>query len=128
MWAIIVDEDNGLYKLDNIPYYAPLVASDDIVFAEYDEQEEMLIYRRTEVCSGNSTIQVVLMDKTQDPDSIRVIFDRLGCISERVNEEYFSMQIPMTVNYRPVKQKLDEMESKEIIGYAESCLSDDHKY
>jgi hypothetical protein len=42
MWATIVDKDKGLYKLDSIPFYAPLVASDDIVFAEFDDQEQML--------------------------------------------------------------------------------------
>jgi len=31
MWATIVDKDKGFYKLDSIPFYAPLVASDDIV-------------------------------------------------------------------------------------------------
>lgn len=45
MWATIIDKDKGLYKLDNIPFYAPLVASDDIVFAEFDEQQQMLTYR-----------------------------------------------------------------------------------
>ena len=33
MWATIVDKENGLYKIDNIPFYVPLLASDDIVFA-----------------------------------------------------------------------------------------------
>jgi hypothetical protein len=46
MWAIVVNKDKGYYKLDSIPFYAPLVASDDIVFAEFDEQEQMLTYWR----------------------------------------------------------------------------------
>lgn len=32
MWATTVDKDKRLYKLDNIPFYAPLVASDDMTF------------------------------------------------------------------------------------------------
>jgi hypothetical protein len=128
MWATIVDKDKGLYKLDNIPFYAPLVASDDVVFASFDEREQMLTYRRTVEYSGNSTVQVVLMDKSQDINSIRDTFDKLGCVSEKVNEGYFSMEVPVAVNYKPVKLKLDEMESKEIIGYAEPCLSDDHRH
>jgi hypothetical protein len=128
MWATIVDKDKGLYKLDNIPFYAPLVASDDVVFASFDEREQMLTYRRTVEYSGNSTVQVVLMDKSQDINSIRDTFEKLGCVSEKVNEGYFSMEVPVAVNYKPVKLKLDEMESKEIIGYAEPCLSDDHRH
>lgn len=127
MWAVVVDSDKGLYKLDNIPFYAPLVASDDIVFAEYDNQEQMLTYRKTENYSGNSTVQVVLMNKACDINSIRGIFEQLGCVSEKANEGYFSMEIPMSVNYKPVRQKLEELESKGIIGYAEPCLSDQHR-
>ena len=127
MWATIVDKEKGLFKLDNIPFYAPLVASDDIVFAEFDNREESLTYRKTIEFSGNSTIQVVLLDKTKVINSIRETFKELGCISERVNDSYFSMEIPADVNYKPIKEKLDELELQEIIGYAEPCLSDRHR-
>jgi hypothetical protein len=127
MWATIVDKDKGFYKLDNIPFYAPLVASDDIVFAEFDEQQQMLTYRKTVEFSGNSTVQVVLMDKSKDINSIREIFKKLGCVSEKVNEGYFSMEIPVSVDYKLIKQKLDDLELNEIIGYAEPCLADQHR-
>lgn len=127
MWATIVDKDKGLYKLDNIPFYAPLVASDDIVFAEFDEQQQMLTYRKTVEFSGNSTVQVVLMDNLKEINSIREIFENLGCLSEKVNEGYFSMEIPVSVDYKLIKQKLDELEQNEIIGYAEPCLADQHR-
>ncbi len=127
MWATVVDKNKGLYKLDNIPFYAPLVASDDIVFAEYDEQQQMLTYRKTIEFSGNSIIQVVLIDKTTDINSIRKTFEELGCVSERVNDGYFSMEIPALVNYKFIKQKLEELEQNEIIGYAEPCLADQHR-
>lgn len=128
MWAAIVDRDKGLYKLDSIPFYAPLVASDDVVFAEFDDQEQMLTYRKTVEYSGNSTIQIVLMDKFTDINTIRDMFRELGCVSEKVNEGYFSMEIPFSVDYKNIKQKLDEMETKEIIVYAEPCLADGHRY
>jgi hypothetical protein len=127
MWATIVDVDKGLYKLDSIPFYAPLVASDDIVFAEIDEQELMLTYRKTIKYSGNSTIQVVLMDKSKDINQIRDIFKELGCVSEKVNDVYFSMEIPSSIEYKKIKQKLDELETQEIIGYAEPCLAEGHR-
>lgn len=127
MWATIVDENIGLYKLDNIPFYVPLVASNDIVFAEYDEKQQMLKYRKTVEFSGNSTIQIVLLDKSKDLNSIRKTFEELGCVSEKVNDGYFSMGIPALVDYKFIKQKLEELEHNEIIGYAESCLSDRHK-
>lgn len=127
MWARIVDKDKGLYKLDSIPFYAPLVASDDIVFAEFDDQEQMLTYRKTLEYSGNSTIQIVLMNKTKDINIIRDLFKELGCVSEKVNEGYFSMEVPSSVDYRKVKQKLDELELNETISYAEPCLAERHR-
>ncbi len=127
MWATIVDKNKGLYKLDNIPFYAPLVASDDIVFAEFDDQEKMLTYRKTVEYSGNSIIQIVLMNKLKDINQIRDIFKELGCVSEKVNEGYFSMEVPSTVLYKKIKKKLDELETQEIIGYAESCLAEGHR-
>ena len=127
MWATIVDKNKGLYKLANIPFYAPLVASDDIVFAEFDKQEEMLTYRKTIEYSGNSTIQVVLIDKTKDINVIRDLFKELGCASEKVNEGYFSMEVPSLVDYRKIKLKLEELETNETIGYAEPCLADGHR-
>lgn len=127
MWATIVDKDKGLYKLDSIPFYKRLVASDEIVFAEFDKQEEMLNYCKTVEYSGNSTVQIVLMDKSKNINKIRNAFKELGCVSEKVNEGYFSMEIPSTVDYKNIKEKLDELEMREIIGYAEPCLADGHR-
>lgn len=126
MWATIVDKDKGLYKLDSIPFYATSVASDDIVFAEYDEQEQMLTYRETVEYSGNSTVQIVLMDNSKDINQIRDLFKELGCVSEKMNDGYFSMEI-LSVDYKNIKNKLDELETQEIIGYAEPCLADGHR-
>jgi hypothetical protein len=127
MWAEIVDAEKGLYKLDSIPFYGPRVASDDIIFAEHDEDEERLTYRKTVENSGNSIVTVVIMDKTSDINNIRDVFKDLGCLSERVNDAYFSMEVLADNNYLPIKRKLTELEDKGIIGYAEPCLSSNHR-
>jgi hypothetical protein len=127
MWAEAIDIEKGLYKIDSIPFYGPLVASDDVVFAEYDSDEERLTYRRTVKHSGNSIVAVVIMDKTRDVNEIRNIFSELGCLSERVNDGYFSMEILSEKEYGPIKQKLSELEDMGTIGYAEPCLSEKHR-
>ena len=38
------------------------------------------------------------------------------------------MEILADTNYQPIKEKLAELENKEIISYAESCLSSQHQY
>jgi|SRR5205809_985563 len=127
MWAETIDAEKGLYKLDSIPFYGPLVASDDIIFAEYDDDEQRLTYRRTVEHSGNSIVTVVVMDTAYDINKIREIFKDLGCLSERVNDGYFSMEILFDNNYGSIKRKLSELEDKGVIGYAEPCLSEKHR-
>jgi len=126
VWATIVDKNKGLYKIDNIPFYVPSIASADIVFAEYDEQEKMFTYRETIEYSGNSTVQVVIMDKKIKINNLRALFKKHGCTSERLNDAYFVMEIPANVDYKKIKIKLDKLEQQEKIEYAEPCLSDRH--
>lgn len=127
MWAEIIDKDKGLYKIDNIPFYAS-IASDDIVFAEYDDTEKMLAYKETIEYSGNSLIQVVIMDNSVVTNDIRDIFNSMGCKSEKLKEGYFVIEILADKNYEPIKQKLTKLQDKGIIDYAEPVLSDKHQY
>ncbi|MGZ3820205.1 MAG: DUF4265 domain-containing protein [Mucilaginibacter sp.] len=128
MWATIVDDEKGLYKIDSISFYGPSVASDDIIFAEYDESELMVTYRETIHYSGNSIIQVVLMNDEVEINNIRKIFEDLDCLSERLNDKYFAMEVLAEKDYKVIKEKLSELESEGIIGYAEPCLSETHRY
>jgi len=127
MWAETVDIEKGLYKLSNIPFYAS-VSCDDIVFAEYDEDEERLTYRKTVKHSGNSTIQVVVVNKEIPSNDLREIFNDFGCESEKFNDGYFVIEIPAKVDYTPIRQKLIELEEENIIYYSEPNLSNNHFY
>jgi len=127
MWAEIVDIEKGFYKIDNIPFYAE-IASDDIVYAEYDEDEKMLTYRETVEYSGNSLIQIIIMDKTVATNDIRDIFNSMDCKSEKFKEGYFVMEVLADKNYEPIKAKLSDLRDKGIIDYAEPVLSDHHQY
>ena len=88
----------------------------------------MLTYRKTIEYSGNSTVQVVMLDTKHDINTIRDMFKDFGCISEKLNDRYFAMEIPADKDYTPIRQKLSELEVQEIIGYAEPVLSDKHSY
>ena len=127
MWALVIDSEKGHYKLDSIPFYAPL-ASDDIVHAEYDDSELMLTYREIVKHSGNSNITVVIMNNAWDINNVRNLFSDLGCESERVNDAYFAMEVPSHIDYAPIKRKLEQLEKDGVIGYAEPCLSESHSY
>ena len=76
---------------------------------------------------GNSVVAVVIMDKMYEINNIRDIFKELGCLSERVNDGYFSMEVLADKDYGPIKQKLTELEEKGIIEYGEPCLAHKHR-
>lgn len=127
MWAEIVDAKKGLYKLSNIPFYAS-VSCDDIVFAEYDNDEAMLTYRKTVEHSGNSTIQVIILNKDIIANDLREIFNSFGCESEKFNDGYFVIEIPAKIDYTQIRNKLIELENQGLISYGEPNLSNNHFY
>lgn len=88
MWSEIIDSEKGIYKLDNIPFYGPLIATDDIFYAKYDETEEATVYKETIEISGNSIIQVVILKENFDKEIIRAKLKLMGCESEGLNETF----------------------------------------
>ena len=128
MWCLPLDAELGLYKLDNIPFYAPLIAADDVIFAEKDDSEGgMLAFKKVMEASGNSTIHIVRMDESNDIESLLNPVFELGCNFEGVNENYLALDVPSDVNYGPVRNILDKLEQEDLIGFAESCLSEIHQ-
>jgi len=127
MWAEIIDLKKGYFKLDNIPFFGPLIATDDIFFAEYDEKEERLVYRKTIESFGNSILQVVILEKGFDKEIIREKLKSVNCITESLNETLVAVEVTKDVDYSIVKKLLSEYELQEIIEFAEPCLSEKHR-
>jgi hypothetical protein len=96
--------------------------------AKYDDIEKILTYIETVEYSGNSTIQVVILNKAVVTNDIRNMINLLGCESEKFQEGYFVIDVPAEKDYKPLKRKLSDLQEKGIIDYAESCLSDNHRY
>ena len=127
LWALEVDTTQDLYKIDSIPYYVPLIATEDVVRAVYNKMEEGLLYQETTTPSGNSTIQVIRLNEETPLLSLRKQLAELGCVSVEVNEDFFVLEVPANVNYAVVKDKLDELEQQQEVEYAEPSLSDIHR-
>ncbi len=127
MWAEIIDLEKGLFKLDNIPFFGPLIATDDIFYAEYDETEERFMHRKTIQNSGNSIVQIAILEKGFEAAIIREKLKAINCLSEELNETFFAVEIVKDVDYTLVRTILNEYESQEIIEYAEPCLSEKHR-
>jgi hypothetical protein len=126
MWLEIIDSEKGIYKLDSIPFYGPLIATDDIFYAKYDESEEMVTYKKTISISGNSIIQVVILKDNYDKEIIREKLRLMDCLSEGLNEKYFIVEVKKDVDYSIVKRFLNEYFELGLFDFAEPCLSKKH--
>ena len=126
MWALPIDKENGLYQLDSIPFYGPDIAPDDIFYAEYDEDEEMLAFREVRQRSGSSVIQVVMMQEPFGTTEVREQLSALGCISESLNDRYFVAEVPGSIDYKPIQSLLSTLMNDGRIEYAEAVLSSQH--
>ena len=128
VWALPLDKEKGHYQVDTIPLYIPFIASDDIILAEWDEEEEALAYRETVAASGNSTVWVVVVDDETAIEEIQKQFHDLGCLSETASDRYFALEIKADINYLKIRDKLNELRSAGLIDYAEPNLSEKHQY
>lgn len=124
---MIIDKVNGIYKLDSIPFYGPTIATNDEFYAEFDESEQMLTYRKTTKYSSNSIVLVSISQVGFNKEIIRNRFKELNCSSEGLNDSYFSMEILREVDYSGIRKILAEYENDEILEYAEPCLSEKHR-
>ena len=128
IWADIVNANLGHYRLDSIPFYVPFIATDDIVHAEYNNDEEMLLYDETVQPSGNSTLWVVITSEDSNVEDIRERFYEMGCLSDSLSYHFFTMEVKAETNYHVIKNKLNELKAEGIIDYMEGCLSVNHQY
>lgn len=125
LWAI--DLGDGTYKIDNIPFFAPLLACGDIVTAER-KYDDMLYYVDTVIDSEHSTIRIFF----ENENKIKEVYSKLekiGCGIEG-GEDYkhmTSVDVLPNTNFKEVTDYLQEMENNDYILYEESCISEYHQ-
>ncbi|WP_370455608.1 DUF4265 domain-containing protein [Flavobacterium sp. LC2016-23] len=122
-----MDLEKGIFKLDNIPFFGPMIATEDVFFAEYDEKEERLTYRETIETSGNSIVQIIIIEKGFDKEIIREKLKEINCESEGMNETLFAVEVTKEVDYSFVRSILEEYRELSVIDYGEPSLSDKHR-
>ncbi|PIF70331.1 DUF4265 domain-containing protein [Flavobacterium sp. 2] len=127
MWAEIVDLEKGLFKLDNIPFFGALIATDDLFYAELDEKEERLVYQKTIESSGNSIVQILILEKDFDKEIIIEKLKALNCLSESLNDTFLAVEIARETDYSIVRSVLNEYETLSVFEFAEPCLSEKHR-
>jgi hypothetical protein len=126
MWADIVDEAKGIYKLDNIPFFVTSFACGDIVKAKKIDDGFPTVIKLVEE-SGNSTINITFLSNEQPNKSdILKNLNDLGVDYEGMESllpGYYSLNIPQRVNYLAVREFLSSKE--DVLDFREACIGHD---
>jgi hypothetical protein len=127
MWARRVGEST--YKIDNVPFFAKLVSSGDIVFAEATATG--IIFRNLVHPSGHSTVRVIVHRESRNDDELRAVvggvrqaLQAIGCSTELSHiPNLIAVDIPPDVNYQSVAAFLSQKEHDGLLEYEEACLA-----
>ncbi len=112
---------NGLYQIDNIPFYAPNVSYNDIVTVENDEG--LLYFDGLERSSGHSTIQVVFFDESKVKNVLEELV-LLGCKWEGMEgKPYYAIDVSPDIHYADVRNILNQAFEAKFLDYKESCIT-----
>lgn len=120
LWAIKAGD--GLFKIDNIPFFVLGIAVDDIVSAVPEEGA----FRFKEVVhpSGHSTVRVVVYEPS-DVSAARELFKQLGCSTEQSHlPRLFAIDVPPSVSLDTLREVLDAGKRQDRWGYEEACLAE----
>ena len=119
LWAI--EMGDGLYKIDNIPFFVTGIAVEDIVSAE--PEAGMLVYKEVVHPSGHGTFRVVVYDHDEVP-GVRGLFKQLGCSTEQSHlRGLIAVNVPPSVPWDDLKRVLDTGRAQDRWDYEEACLA-----
>jgi hypothetical protein len=121
VWAT---PEGQYFRLDNIPFYAPGLALNDLIKVE--EDEGVLYFDELISASGHSTIQVIFF-KENEIERVLKSIENLGCKWEGMKgEPYFSIDVPEDINYLNFREFLDNEAGSGVLDFKEACLAENH--
>lgn len=118
VWAA---KEGELYRVKNVPFFAPNLAYNDLISVEDDDGE--LFFDRLIEPSGHTTIQIIFFNHecfkyvTED-------LTKFKCDWEGSHlKEYISVDVPKFVNYLEVRRYLKCKSEENILDFKEACLA-----
>jgi Domain of unknown function (DUF4265) len=110
----------NLYRVENIPFFAPNLALYDIISVEIDN--ELMYFDDLLTPSGHATIQIIFLNP-EEKDTVLMWLEQQGCSWEGMSKTlYFALDIPPNINYLHVTDYLNIKREKAILDYKEACL------
>jgi hypothetical protein len=127
LWARRVSD--GLYQIDNVPFFVRGISNSDIIAAVVDSRRELRFKALVEP-SEHSTIRVILFqdsaDKRAVSDRVRELRDqlsKLGCTTELSHlPGLVAVDVPPSVGLDPVIAMLAWGEEQQLWEYEEGSI------
>ncbi|HEV2636992.1 MAG TPA: DUF4265 domain-containing protein [Actinocrinis sp.] len=125
MWA--VDLGGGLARVDNVPWFVPRIAANDVVRAAPDEHGTLWFVERV-TASGNCTIRVLPFPDGALAGSRKAVidlFEPMGVYGEGV-EQYglVALDVPPGADLAAVKGQLIRGQHEGWWNFEEGCVGD----
>jgi hypothetical protein len=121
-----VKKKGNHFVIDNIPFFAPNIALNDVISVEKDN--DILYLEEIVEFSGHSTIQIIIINE-KTIDSLLKQLESFGCKWEGMNNQrLIAVDIEPETIYLPIKEYLENELLNMNLDYKESCLSENHKY
>ena len=112
---------NDAYRLDNIPFFARGVSSEDIVRVK--REEGVLFFAGLVDIGGHSTVRVLVWNRSET-EAVREELRAMGCSSEGTNiDGLVAVDIPPSVRYAEVREFLMAGEQNGRWEFEEACIA-----
>jgi hypothetical protein len=110
----------GLFRIDNIPFFAKSIAWGDIVSAI--PEQGLLKFKEVVKPSGHSTLRLIVYDEAEVP-SVLEQFGKLGCTNEKSHiPGLIALDVPPSVSLEALRQVLDSGMEQGRWDYEAACL------
>lgn len=107
VWAYEVED--GLYSLDNVPFFARGVSWGDVVSVEREGDE--LHFKEVVRPSAHSVLRVIVFDQSE-VDGLHEELKRMSCDTEQSHlPSLLSVDVPPTADLKEVRAFLDKGEA-----------------
>lgn len=120
LWANRLPD--GLYEIDNIPFFVRGVSRGDRVSVEKRGEENH--FEKLVKAGGHSTMRVIVYDKAHVDDLCKKL-ESMGCLWEQSHiPTLIAIDLPPNVDVSTVTEYLQHGEDREQWSYEEACLAD----
>jgi len=103
LWARPLGE--GLFEIDNIPFFVRGISAGDVVAAQSGDGE--MVFSELVRASVSSTLRIIVFDATQ-VQGVRRRLQELGCSTELNVSKMLGVDVPSRIDLQAVRTRLME--------------------